>query len=575
MYSLGINLSHDRSACLMGPGGRVVAIAEERLDKLKHSCVPDSWGRWFVTVPVQSVNYCLNSFGIGFEDLDAVVFCNAVVVDGPTLRNLTVADCVWQLPWCPRAKVAVMNHHLAHAYSAFFPSGFEESAVLVIDKGGSVITHHRNGSVPPVPLLERASVYRATPSGLTLLKKVIDRATAFYVNCNSLGAIYELATTFIGYSAFDAGKTMGLAPYGTPRHAEHMKSFVQLTPDGYNAEWLIQSVVEALIPNFAESQFGPRGNSPSEPTQNDRDVARAAQEVVEEVVCHLANLATERAESKRLCFAGGIALNSVANTRVRRQCRLEDMYVQPASADDGTALGAAVYGWRDVLGLTLERPPATTALGRHYSAQEVYGTIYAHPRHGVDFVAQRDVALGRVASLVAEGRIVGWFDGGSEFGPRALGHRSILADPRRRDMKDLLNARVKHREGFRPYAASVLLERAPDWFEINFDSPYMLFVVNVRPEARSSIPAVTHVDGTCRVQTVRRDREANYYDLIAAFHEATGVPLILNTSFNVNRQPIVESPLDALDCFLNTRIDHLYLQGYLLSKLQPAKAVFT
>lgn len=565
MYSLGVNLSHDRSACLIGSGGRMVAIAEERLDRVKHSCPQDAWGRWFTSVPVRSVQYCLDSAGITLDDLDAVVFTNAVVLDGTVVRNLTISDCQWQLPWPLRSRWEVLDHHRAHAYSAFFPSSFEDAAVVVVDKGGSVVTEHGDGQPDNrFPVLERASVYRASrEKGLELVTAVADRPTAPYLNCNSLGALYEAATLAIGYTPFDAGKTMGLAPYGDRRHVDRMSRLVELTGDGWWIDWLAQSVGREMAPDLWLAWFGASGGSPADPGDNDRAIARAAQEVVERTMSHLTRMARERTGLPNLCLAGGVALNSVANSRIRIESGFEDVWVQPASSDDGTALGAALYGWHSVVGRwpDVERG---TRLGRSYSIRETEAAVALAVAAGA--VARSEVPMCEVARRIADGRIVGWFTGRSEFGPRALGSRSILADPRGADTKDLLNRRVKRRESYRPYGASVLLERCADWFDCSFDSPYMLFVVPVRRHARPQVPAVTHVDGTCRIQTLAPDRDGIYYTLVSEFARITGVPMVLNTSFNVNGEPIVESPIDAVRTFLATEMDDLYLDGTILTK---------
>lgn len=542
----------------------MVAIAEERLDRVKHSCPQDAWRRWFTSVPVRSVQYCLDTVGITLDEVDAIVFTNAVVLDGTVVRNLTVSDCQWQLPWPIQARWEVLDHHRAHAYSAFFPSPFEDAAVVVVDKGGSVVTEHVDGRLGRFPVLERASVYRASrEKGLDLVTAVADRPTAPYLNCNSLGALYEAATLAIGYTPFDAGKTMGLAPYGDRRHLERMSRLVEFTDDGWWIDWMAQSVGRQIAPELWASWFGPSGSSPAEPSENDCAIARAAQEVVERAMCHMSKVARERTGLPNLCLAGGVALNSVANSRVRAESGFQDVWVQPASSDDGTAIGAALYGWYSVVGQwpDVERG---TRLGRVYSSREIEAAVLTAMACGA--TARPETPMCEVARRVADGRIVGWFTGRSEFGPRSLGARSIIADPRSREMKEALNRRVKHREAYRPYGASVLLERCTEWFDCSFDSPYMLFVVPVRRHARPQVPAVTHVDGTCRIQTLTPERDGLFYTLVMEFARITGVPMVLNTSFNLAGEPIVETPADAVRTFLATGMDDLYLDGTLLSK---------
>jgi carbamoyltransferase len=561
MYVLGVNLSHDRSACLLSDTGDIVAIAEERLDKRKHSCPQDRLNRWFAVIPQNSVRYCLQARGIGFEDLDAVVFCNAAIIGGNVIRNLSVADCVVQMPWSPHSYLATLNHHQAHALSAFVPSGFDEAAVLVVDKGGSVWDWWRNGHGVDVPLIERASIYRASRDGLQLLAKIHDRPGDLLWNCNSVGALYELATLQIGCTPFDAGKTMGLAPYGTTIYADKFKRQFELTDGGFQISPTVQSVGQHLFPQFFLEKYGPVNSRPDEPSQHYANFARAAQEVVEEIMIHLARDAYAKTGLPRLCIAGGLGLNCVANTRIQESTPFEEIFVQPAATDDGTAIGAAFHGL-SLLGATLPRMEHwQTALGREYAAAEIDGAIRDNPGLWQFYVEIPNATRRDIARVLVNGGVVGWFRGGSEFGPRALGHRSLLADPRPPRMRAFLNGQVKQREQYRPYGASVLAERAGEYFDMHGDQPYMLFVCQVRPERRLEAQSVVHVDGTCRVQTVARDRDPIYYDLISEFASQTGLPFILNTSFNGKGEPIVESPADAVASAIDMNLDALYLDG--------------
>lgn len=563
MYVLGVNLSHDRSACLMADDGRIVAVGEERLDRVKHSCPQDALGRWFALVPERAIDYCLQAFGLGREDLDAVVFNNAAVIGGTVLRNLTVADCALQGSWAPGTRMATMNHHLAHALSAFGPSGFAEAAVLVIDKGGSVVDHWTDPDGHRVPLLERASIYRAGPDGLELVLRVQDRPGPLFWNCNSLGALYELATLHAGYTPFDAGKTMGLAPHGSTRLAEALRRHVVLDDAGYQISPAAQSVGLNLVPRAQQRMLGPVNLDPERPSQQTAAVARAAQEVVNETVCHLARLALQRTGARNLCIAGGVGLNCVANSFLRARLDLDGVFVQPAATDDGTAIGAALYGLERFGGVRPRLAPWSANLGRRYDADACSAAVRADPEFQARFAAVPEAPPETVAQLIADGLVVGWFEGGSEFGPRALGHRSLLADPRRHRMRAYLNGTVKRREHYRPYGASVLAERVGDYFEPAAEEPFMLFVARVRGDRQASIPSAVHLDGTCRIQTVRRDREPVYHALISAFARLTGVPLVLNTSFNGKGEPIVETPADAVASAARMGLDALALEGRL------------
>lgn len=561
MYVLGVNLSHDRSACLLSDTGDVVAIAEERLDRQKHSCPQDRLNRLFAVVPQKSVRYCLQARDLDFEDLDAVVFCNAAIVGGNVIRNLSVADCAVQMPWSPHSHLATMNHHEAHALSAFAPSGFDEAAVLVVDKGGSVWDWWQNGQGVDVPIIERVSLYRASRDGLDLLTKIHDRQGDLLWNCNSVGALYELATLQIGCTPFDAGKTMGLAPYGTTIYADEFKRQLELTAGGFQISPTVQSVGQHLFPQFFTAKYGSVNSHPDEPSQHYANIARAAQEAVEEIMVHLAREAYAKTGLPRLCIAGGLGLNCVANTRIEESTPFKEIFVQPAATDDGTAIGAAFHGL-SLMGAAFPRKGCWhAALGREYTRAEIDTAIWDHPALAQNYVEIPRAEMRDIVRVMTNGGVVGWFEGGSEFGPRALGHRSLLADPRPPQMREFLNGQVKHREQYRPYGASVLAERANEYFDLRSEQPYMLFVSRVRPERQSEALSIVHVDGTCRVQTVVRGHDPIYHDLISEFAAQTGLPFVLNTSFNGKGEPIVESPADAIASAVNMNLDALYLNG--------------
>lgn len=566
MYALGVNLSHDRAACLLGENGTLFAIAEERLDRKKHSCPIDPIGRLFTTVPALSIQYCLDSAGIGYEDIDVIVFCNAVVASPDDIRNLTVADCVLQLPFSAHSRMQTMNHHLAHAYSAYFPSGFEEAAVLVVDKGGSVSETYRSPDGRTYPLLERATIFHACDRGIIEVMKIQDRHAPLFWNSNSLGAVYEMATLITGNTPFDAGKTMGLAPYGSLEFLPAMRKHFALTDDGYQISPSIQTVGAHLFSDYYFRTFSEVNPDARNPSPVHAAVARAAQESVEEVMLHLARLALQRTGSRNLCIAGGLGLNCVANTRIRTELKIQNMFVQPASTDDGTAIGAALYGWQQLDGTLPKWPYGSTALGRTYDEEAVNSALREHTPQLTEYVVKKSVSLTSVARLIANGQVVGWFNGGSEFGPRALGHRSLLADPRAAGMRSYLNGKVKLREHYRPYGASVLLEKANRYFDLSTEEPFMLFVCDVRREFRDQLPNITHVDGTCRVQTVSRKVNPTYYSLIEEFEKLTGFPIILNTSLNGKSEPIVETPHEAIDLLLKLNLGAMYLDGFLVVK---------
>jgi len=307
---------------------------------------------------------------------------------------------------------------------------------------------------------------------------------------------------------------------------------------------------------------------PDEPPQYYADLARAAQEAVEEIMVHLAREAYAKTGLPRLCIAGGLGLNCVANARIEKSTPFEQIFVQPAATDDGTAIGAAFRGLSIRGGEFPRNGLWHTALGRTYSSVEVESAVRALPTLEQNYAEILDATLYDVVRVLTNAGVVGWFEGGSEFGPRALGHRSLLADPRPAEMRAFLNGQVKNREQYRPYGASVLVDRANDYFELRSEQPYMLFVCGVRPRCQAEAPSVVHVDNTCRVQTVARDRDPLYYDLISAFAEQTGLPFVLNTSFNGKGEPIVESPADAITTAVNMKLDALYLNGRLFVRRQ-------
>jgi carbamoyltransferase len=559
---LGLNLSHDRSAALVIDGEIVVAIEEERLDRIKHSegfLVQGYFERITKIIPVKSIAYCLRHAGIGIDDVDAI-FGNRPLGDGSVRRILR--DLPLKHPERVHALPAP-SHHLAHAATSYYTSGFDESAILVIDQAGSRDSDGR---------IEKHSLFRGDG-------RIIERvdATTYPVDYSdlSLGLFYDFFTVKLGFitrygtpdfGVFgcggypEAGKTMGLAPYG--RQRPDWGDW--LTYDGLNIT-VSQKELERLWDEICASDGA--DYDPADPLRWQHpfaeDVAYKVQEELERAMVHLAVLAREELGLGQLCLGGGSTLNSVANQKIRELSGFEDVFVPAPTGDSGNAIGVALWGYHNLLDQPCHaRRLPSAALGRPYSDAEIDAAI----AYAGDAVEVRDAYPAEVARLIADGNVVGWVQGRSEMGPRALGHRSILADPRRSDIRDYLNITVKHREPFRPYAPSALAEHASDWFDFEGASPFMLFVPAVRADKRSTVPAITHVDGTARLQTVEAAAEPAYHALINAFYQLTGVPLVLNTSYNDNGEPIVETPCDAVLTFLRTEIDYLVLEGKLLSK---------
>lgn len=561
---LGVNLSHDRSACLIRDGEIVVAIEEERLDRIKHSegFLVAGYFDWLTkTLPMKAITYCLTSAGVGLDDLDLVVG-NRPASDQSDLRlrrELPVKD-----PDRIRA-LPLPSHHLAHAYAGYFGSPFDDAAILVVDGVGS--------RIPGSGRIEKHSIF--VGEGFEI-RPVLSMSYSGDFSDVGLGLFYEYFTAKLGFvtrwgnSTFgsfscggytEAGKTMGLAPYGTP-HPEwgpllHIQGDdVSVAVSDLDAAWRRWYVrhgggYDASVPGSWGAQFA-------------KDVARKVQDELEEAMLHLARRTFELTGKRRLVLTGGVALNSVANQRILMEGPFGEVYLLPPAGDAGVSIGTAAYGYHHLLGGRGRFPMRSAATGRMYQHDEVLTAIKE-----VDAdIEYRSAGVDEVAQLISQHHVVGWCMGGSEIGPRALGQRSILADPRHPGMRDYLNNVVKHREAFRPYAPSVLAEHAEAWFDMRGDSPFMLLVPAVREERRSAIPAITHVDGTARVQTVDKAVNPLYHELISEFHRRTGVPLVLNTSYNDAGEPIVETPADALHTFLRTELDFLYIEGLLVSKRQ-------
>lgn len=449
----------------------------------------------------------------------------------------------------PRAVVHTgLEHHALHRFQAFFGSGFEDAAVLTADASGEPLA--RLGG-------KRVALSLSEAQGTRF------QVFAEYTSPESSpGRVYNIFNTFLGFDAGEEGKTMGLSSYGRDGCYRHLRPLLTLHEDGsftFPEEAELQSAIR---------EYGVQPRIPGKPPSvRHQDVALAAQLLLDDMLRNAVKALERRSTSQHLCVAGGTALNSVTNERVFRSSRFEEIYVMPNAGDLGQALAGALWAERALANGSARSLRDTDGLGPLYREADIEQALSERglPKAAIA-VHRLEQPAEAAARLVAQGHIVGWFQGGSEFGPRSLGYRSILADPRDPGMKDRLNERVKHRESFRPFAPAVLAERAGEFFELEGESPFMLRVVDVHPSMREVIPSVTHVDGTARVQTVSHTGHPGFYALIAAFDRITGVPVVLNTSFNVAGKPIVETPGDALDCFLSTEIDALFLHDFLVSK---------
>jgi carbamoyltransferase len=574
MLILGLNMFHaDASAAIVQDGEVVFAIAEERLNRVKH----------YAGFPALAIKACLDAVGARITDVDHVAVGQdsdanlakkvqyalanpAKILNFIRLRQRKeamrdvrslLANAFDIDPTELGFREHHLEHHIAHIASAYYCSPWERAAGFSYDGSGDFV-----------------STMMAFCEGDEI--KVLERIFLPH----SLGSFYTMICEFIGYKKYgDEGKVMGLAPYGKDTYCEQVREIIQLKdsafrldlsyfmPLGSNQGMQIQADgTVRLARHFSDRMvqlFGEPREPHAEITQRDMDLAYAMQHRFEEVFFHLLKQLHQRAPVEDLVMAGGCALNSVANGKLFHQTRFQRTWIQPAAGDEGLAIGAALHTYHS----TLQQP-------RRYQMKNSYlGPEFSDSRIEADLTQanlsyrklDRERLLEAVAEQIAAGNVVGWFQGRMEWGPRALGNRSIVAHPGLPDMKDVLNARIKHREWFRPFAPSILVERQSEYFEYDHPSPFMLHVYKIRPEKRVQLCAVNHVDDTGRLQTVSREENPLYYDLIRAFERRTGIPVILNTSFNEN-EPIVCTPGEAIDCFKRTRMDVLAIGSYLVLK---------
>jgi len=591
MYILGISCYfHDAAATLIKDGVVVAAAEEERFSRIKHD----------YEFPENAIDFCLNLEGIQAQDLEYIMFFEKPFVKFERLLLCTMqtfprsmklfreamvtwlGDKLWikhllqKKLGVDQSKILFSEHHLSHAASSFYCSPYDEAAILTVDGVGEWTT---------------ATLGVGRGTDIKLIKEIKFP--------HSLGLLYSAFTAFLGFEVNEGEyKVMGMAPFGDPKYVDEIYKIVHVDEEGgfeldmdyfsfhYSSEKTFNKKFEKLFgqprdpkANFFTdssgypSYFGDKPanyNEIAKANQYYADIAVSIQVVTEQIMVKMANYAHRETGLTNLCMAGGVALNSVANRKILSETPFEQIYIQPAAGDGGASVGAALYGYHGILG----KP-------RNFVMEHAYWGQEHSPEDTEEFLKENNIAyeyigddqklIDRVADSIQNGKVVGWHQGRFEWGPRALGNRSILADPRSHEMKDIVNVKIKFREPFRPFAPSILVERAGEYFDLDepekhYPARFMLYVTDVREDKREILPAITHVDGTGRLQTVRKELNPKYYRLIETFGEATGVPVLLNTSFNLKGEPVVNTPEEAYNSFSASGMDLLVLGNYLVTK---------
>ena len=573
MNILGINAYHgDASASLVQNGQLVAAIEEERFNRVKH------WAGF----PAESIRYCLKIGGISAKDLDHVALSfnpkanlNRKLLftlkQRPSLSSLLdrfnkqsksanlqeqlAAACNCQ-PQEITAPIHTLEHHTTHLATGFFISPFEKAAILSVDGMGDFV-----------------STLSAAGEGNHL-----EYFTRTHFP-HSIGYLYNAITLYLGFPAYgDEYKVMGLAPYGEPEYLEAFRKIIFPKGDSFelNLDYFthheqgIAMKWDNGAPTVApfhspelEKLLGPARQVNSELTPKHQNIATSLQAITEEIIFHLLNQLHRRYPCENLCLTGGVAMNSVANGKITQNTPFKKVYIPLGAADNGTCIGAAFFIWNQILKQPRQFILSHAYWGSEFSEEECLLALQSHDLQPKKL--EKVAMLNHVVDAICDGKVIGWFQGRMEFGARALGNRSLIADPRRADMRDIINLKIKFREKFRPFAPSILEEFVGEYFEIDEPVPFMEKVFKIRPEKREKIPAVTHVDGTGRLQSVSRHTNSLYWELINAFYQRTGIPLLLNTSLNEN-EPIVRTPQEAIQCFLRTNMDSLVLGCYYIDR---------
>lgn len=574
MIILGLNAHHaDASACLLVNGVLVAAVEEERFTRIKH----------YSGFPINAVDYCLQHAGVSLYDIDHLVVGRdpnakfkekmAFFVKAPSqllkkyfydrfinAKDLKSIDKVLMAYFkCdkPKFKIHNIEHHRSHLASAFYPSPFNQAALLSLDGSGDFSTAMRGiGDGNKIEILDSVNFP------------------------NSIGIFYSALTQYLGFMHYgDEYKVMGLAPYGKPIYKDVLSKVLYPTNDGWfrlNTQYLrsphegyvtysdtFQPIIPVLYNQNLIDLLGENREPSDAITQFEMDIAASVQAVTQDVIFHVATELYYKTKLDNLCLAGGVAQNSVANGKILANTPFKNLYIPSAGHDAGISMGAAFYASHHILDTPRQAPIYSAYTGPSFTNDAIMDVL---EKNGVAYkYIPDDLLLDKIADTLIAGGVVGWFTGRAEFGPRALGGRSILMDPRRTDAKEILNKKIKRRESFRPFAPSILKEYVSEYFEITDDVPFMEKVFPTKEDKRSLIPAVTHADGSGRLQTVDKTVSPRYYNLIDTFRKKTGIPILLNTSFNEN-EPIVNTPQEALDCYLRTSMDMLVLENCVIQR---------
>jgi len=580
MYIIGINSYHpDSSACIIKDGKLIFAVEEERLTRIKH------WSGF----PTLSIKHCLNEANIKLSEVDYISInrdpkanlfkkflhvlryrpsINLILDRLKFKKKYQTLDLIFEKEFLNdkfQGKIINIEHHEAHLSSAFNVSPFNESCIISVDAFGD---------------------FSSTAWGFGSGNNIKIKNKIFFPH--SLGAFYSSITQFLGFGNYgDEYKVMGLAPYGKPSLVDKLEKILILKEDGtfkLNLDYYVfhksfhnydfdncEPKVGKLYSDKIYEILGKPRIKNNEITQFHKDLAHSTQALYEKAYFNLLNKIYENYKNENICIAGGCGMNSVANGKVTKFTPFKKVYIQPAAGDAGGALGAAYTTWHKILKRDKKFIMKHASWGNSFSNDEISLVLdrekirLKEQNCEVNYLEKDNILTERIANEISNGKVIGWFQGKMEWGPRALGNRSIIADPRRLDMQDILNIKIKRRESFRPFAPSIMREHVSNWFETDDEVPFMMKVFQIKKDKRKIIPAVTHVDGSGRLQTVYRETNQKYYDLINSFYKITNVPLILNTSFNEN-EPIICKPEEAIDCFLRTKMDILVLENFIISR---------